>query len=114
MSQWPPPPIFDHMPTPEKIIAATEPQRAKSLEGFRAMSDEDLVRRHDWLAVGDGTGNASTSVGINYYLNEIARRDAVRINEQMLQFTKEVRYLTWIIAVLTLAVTVLTALTLLR
>jgi hypothetical protein len=69
------------------------------LQELRSLSREDLIHRHDQLA-------QNTFVGIDYYLAELARRDAA---EQ----TAEIVRLTRIVAILTAVITVLTAASLL-
>ena len=78
------------------------------LKELRAAESEELVARHDDLA-------ENTSVGVNYYLDELARRDAhaqgermVKLNERMVALNAEMVRLTRTIAVLTVAVAVLT------
>lgn len=78
------------------------------LKQLRAAESEELVARHDAVA-------ENTSVGVNYYLDELARRDAnaqgermVRLNERMVALNAEMVRLTRTIALLTVAVAVLT------
>ena len=73
---------------------------------LRAMSDEELVARLDDLARG-------TQVGTQFYLDELRRRETDRQTAAMLGFTNTIRRLTWVIAVLTVVLTVLTAVSLL-
>ena len=54
------------------------------------------MRRHDAAA-------QNTSVGVNYYLEELARRDAQRQGAEVVKLTRDVRNLTIWIAVLTVA-----------
>jgi hypothetical protein len=67
---------------------------AEPLRELRALPDDELVRRHDHAA-------ATTVVGVDYYLAELARRDQDRQTQAM------VRYTLWI-AVMTAVVTVAT------
>jgi hypothetical protein len=69
---------------------------AVNLKELRAMTDEELVKRHDEDA-------KSTVTGANYYLDELARRDTQRTAEAVRRGTEWVKYLTMAIAVLTLA-----------
>jgi hypothetical protein len=64
------------------------------LADLRALPDDELIRAHDHLA-------QNTSVGIDYYLAELARRDALRQEGA-------IRRLTWVIAVLTAVITAAT------
>lgn len=73
---------------------------ARPLGKLRAMSDEELVKEHDFTAV-------STQVGINYYLEELQRRRSARADQMMLR-------LTWAIAAMTLVVATATTVLLLR
>lgn len=73
---------------------------------LRAMSDEELVARLDDLARG-------TQVGTQFYLDELRRRETDRQTAAMLGLANTIRRLTWVIAVLTVVLTVLTAVSLL-
>jgi hypothetical protein len=73
---------------------------------LRAMTDEELVMRLDTIAT-------STQVGTQFYLDELHRRETDRQTAAMLGLTNTIRRLTWIIAVLTVVLTVLTAVNLL-
>jgi hypothetical protein len=80
-----------------------------SLEQLRGLPTEELVRRHDRLAT-------NTSVGVSYYLEELARRDAaaqtqtiIELTEQMAASSRTVEALTRVIVKLTVVVAVLTA-----
>ena len=73
---------------------------------LRTMSDEELVARLDDLARG-------TQVGTQFYLHELRRRETDRQTAAMLGLTNTIRRLTWVIAVLTVVPTVLTAVSLL-
>jgi len=70
------------------------------------MSDEELVAQLDRIA-------QHTQVGSQFYLDELRRRETDRQTAAMLQFTNTIRRLTWVIAVLTVVLTVLTAVSLL-
>jgi len=73
-----------------------------NVEELRALPVEELIARHDAVA-------QSTSVGVSYYLEELARRDAAQAQVRMLGLTEEVARLTRVIAGLTIAMAVLTA-----
>ncbi|MFO7583969.1 MAG: hypothetical protein R6W69_04490 [Anaerolineales bacterium] len=64
-----------------------------SLKELRSLSSEDLIKKHDQLA-------RTTSHSVNYYLQELARRDQNAQTEVMLKLT---RWITWMTAVITLA-----------
>lgn len=61
---------------------------AKSLQQLRDLSDDELVQQHDQIARGKAV------VQVDYYLRELARRDADRQTRAMVR-------LTWVIAALT-------------
>lgn len=60
----------------------------KSLKELRGLSEDELIRRHDSIS-------KSRPVTLEYYLTELARRDAEEREKRML-------LLTWVIAGLTL------------
>jgi hypothetical protein len=64
---------------------------AESIAQLRALSDSELMQKHDDLAV-------STQVGINHYLQELYRRDQNRVADAMLRYT---RWLTAMTAIMT-------------
>ncbi len=80
---------------------------SETIAQLRAMTDEDLIERHDHLA-------ETTTVGTGHYLDELRRRDAARSEKQMIAMTEQVRLLTWAIAALTALNAALIAWTLLR
>jgi hypothetical protein len=77
------------LPTKEAPIGSALP-----LEDLRRLSDDELIRRHDQQAM-------NTVVGIDYYLNELARRDTARQ-------TATIRRLTWTIFAFTVVIAVVT------
>jgi hypothetical protein len=81
----------------------TNPGMARTIADLRAMSDEDLVRAHDSHA-------QHTVVGINYYLEELARRDAAGAGTRIEAMTHRIEVLTWVIAGMTAIILVLTGL----
>jgi len=68
---------------------------SESLKALREMSEGELIKKHDELA-------ASTQVGVNHYLQEIARRDQDKQTMAMLTYTKWITIMTLIIAGLTI------------
>jgi hypothetical protein len=66
----------------------------RSIRELRNASDDELIRNHDMLA-------RNTSEGVNYYLNELARRESARQQAMMIR-------LTYAIAAMTLVVTIAT------
>jgi len=69
---------------------------------LQALSDQDLVARYDAAA-------AHTVVGTGFYRDELARRHIARESARILELTKSMRTLTWIITALTAANVVLVA-----
>ena len=68
---------------------------SESVKDLRAFSDEELIERHDNQA-------NSTQVDVNYYLQEIARRDQDRQTKAMLSFTKWITIMTVTIMIFTI------------
>ena len=68
---------------------------APKLKELRAMSTDELIRRHDDIA-------NSTSVGLNYYLNEITRRDQEKHTKSILRYTRWIVIMTLIMTVSTI------------
>ena len=75
---------------------------AETIDELRNLSDEDIVRRHDAKA-------KNTSVGTYHYLDELARRDAVRQGERMENLTTSINRLTIVVTVATVVGVLLTA-----
>ncbi|SFH52286.1 hypothetical protein [Ensifer sp. OV372] len=74
---------------------------ADSYEPLRKKSKEILVREHDDKAT-------STQLGLGFYREEIARREAEEQSQIILNFTKQMRDMTIAITVMTGVVLVLT------
>lgn len=70
-------------------------------EELRKISDEELVRRHD-------AATENVQVGLNYFLEELARRRSERQGNVLEEMTRTITRLTWIIAGLTAVVTIVT------
>lgn len=88
--------------------------QAPKFESLEAMSDEELRKTYDRLAEG-------TMVGTNFYLDELTRREALRIERSALELaersqrtTETMRQLTWVILGATVVNIALVALSLLR
>ena len=75
---------------------------ANDLASLRNMSDAELVEQHDRAAV-------NASIGVTYYLDELARRDTTRSEARIEAMTKKVGELTEKVKSLTVVITVLTA-----
>jgi hypothetical protein len=58
-----------------------------NIKDLRSISDEELIRLHDALAV-------NTSVGVDYYLEELQRREQRRANEISERLSRRVVVLT--------------------
>lgn len=65
-------------------------------EQLRQIEDDELIRQHDEKA-------RHTAVGISYYLEELARRDAQRVSNSMLKCTKWITPMTTVMPLATLA-----------
>lgn len=66
-----------------------------SYEQLCQMEDNELIKQHDEKA-------EFTVVGINYFLEELARRDAQRVNNSMLKCTKWITIMTAVMLLATL------------
>jgi len=66
------------------------------LKDLRSVTEEELIAAHDDLA-------EDTVAGVNYYLDELARRDTERTNKALVR-------LTWALVALTVVLTILTLL----
>lgn len=60
---------------------------APNLSKLRAMSDEDIVATYDDVA-------QHTGVGLQFYLDELVRRETARTNEKLVALTGQIRLLT--------------------
>lgn len=67
---------------------------ARTVRALRETPTDELIRLHDDLA-------GSSSIGVDYYLDELARREAAEQTKEMLRLTK-------LIALFTLVVTAAT------
>ena len=65
------------------------------------MTDDDIIRMHDQMAV-------HTQVGIVQYRTELERRDAQRQGDRIEAMTRTMKRLTWTITALTVAITIAT------
>ena len=66
----------------------------RTIEQLRAVSDEELIKEHD-------AGVEYVNVGLNYYREELARRDQDRQTQKMLDYTKQLWILTIIVTIAT-------------
>lgn len=67
---------------------------AKTFADLRQMSREELIRKYDGISQG-------TSVGLDFYREEIARRDAEEATETILVLTRQMRNMTVAVVLLT-------------
>lgn len=74
---------------------------AQSHEQIQAMTDEEIIERYN--AVAD-----QTTVGLNWWQDELHRRHLSRQAKQIQDDSTTLRQLTWMIAILTMVVTVAT------
>jgi hypothetical protein len=65
-----------------------------SLKDLRALPTYQLIEQHDQVAT-------HTSVGVNYYLQELERRDNQAATTEMVRLTRLVAILTCVITALT-------------
>ena len=80
---------------------------AQNYVELRSTSTDELVRTYDSLA-------HNTSLGLGFYRDEIARRDAAEVTAKIIQMTRQMRDLTFVVVFLTLVNAVLVAITLFR
>lgn len=69
-----------------------------SLKELRAMSEDQLIENHDILA----TRGAGTTVGTQYFLDEIARREQSKQTEAMLSYTRWITRMTVLVTLATI------------
>ncbi|HRB20105.1 MAG TPA: hypothetical protein PLB54_00110 [Nitrosomonas sp.] len=67
---------------------------SQSIEQLRKLTDDEVIALHDIIAT-------RTDVGVQFYLDEINRREQNKQTELMVKFTKQILRLTIIITVLT-------------
>ena len=104
----PPDAVLRGCPLPSRA-SRTLKGMGHTVNELRSMTDERLIEAHDRRAT-------HAEGGVDYYLNEIARRDFSALAESVAASTKVIaasgtrmERLTWIIALLTLANVVLVA-----
>lgn len=80
------------------MTASQEPRSSLamsySLQELRTVATDELVAEHDRHA-------KNTVIGVDYFLNELARRDVKAQGDRMEVMTRTIRNLTWAIAALT-------------
>jgi hypothetical protein len=80
---------------------------AYTIAELRKLSDEDLIREHDSVAT-------STVMGLNYYSNELARRAQAHETRTIVDYTRQLTILTWVIAIATVVNLALAAILVIR
>ena len=78
----------------------------RTIAELRNTADEDLIWDHDSTAAG-------TVAGVDYYLNELARRDAKRQGDRIESLTQDVKHLTVWLVIMTVVITTGTVINLL-
>jgi len=68
---------------------------AHSLRELRSLPDDELIIRHDHAA-------ESTTTGVSYYLNELARRETDRATQTMLRCTYAITFMSAVMMVASL------------
>ena len=67
---------------------------SQSIEQLRKMTDDEVIALHDTVAV-------HTQVGVQFYLDEINRREQNKQTDLMVKYTKLMLWLTIFVAALT-------------
>jgi len=80
---------------------------AYSLEELKGLSDEELIRQHDAVA-------RNTALGVNYFFDELQRRETARNNAVQEKANRTLVRLTWVIATFTVVIAILTLVLVLR
>ena len=65
---------------------------AHPLRELRSLTDDELIARHDHAA-------ESTTTGVSYYLNELARRETDRATRSMLLCTYAITLMSFVMMV---------------
>ncbi len=74
--------------------------RAPKIAELRRMSDDELIAEHDKIA-------PSTDPGVQYYIDELARRNQSRQTETMVKYTRLIGWLTFAVTIFTIVNVVL-------
>lgn len=67
---------------------------SQSIEQLRKLTDDEVIALHDTVAV-------HTQVGVQFYLDEINRREQNKQTDLMVKYTKQMLWLTIFVAALT-------------
>lgn len=76
------------------MAEATDRDRARSLADLRGMCVDELISEHDRIA-------PKTGVTLNYFLNELNRRDQDQQTKAILRYTKWITGMTVVITIAT-------------
>ena len=74
---------------------------AKPLSELRAMLDDELIAAHDELA-------RNAVIGLNYYGEELLRREQHKQTQEVIRLTDQIKKLTMVIVVLTVVIGIAT------
>ncbi len=80
---------------------------SQTIEALRKLSDEEVITLHDNVAT-------YTQVGVQFYLDEINRREQNKQTALMVKFTAKIFWLTIFIAMLTVVNVIVVIIPLLR
>jgi hypothetical protein len=94
----PPGPLTTHRLVPDKPKRGGKPLPARSFQELRETSSEELVRAHDAEA-------EHTVVGVNYFLDELARREAAAQTAAIVKLTLAIAICTAVVTVATIVST---------
>jgi hypothetical protein len=72
------------------------------IEDLRSMSEDELIKHHDAMA-------QNRASHYNIFLDELARREAMRQGKRMEALTTSINWLTWVITVATIVGVLLAA-----
>jgi len=75
---------------------------SETLANLRSIPTDQLIKTHDFLA-------QNTIAGVQYYLDELARRDTENANKTLLELTSQMKWMTVTIVVLTVVNVILVA-----
>jgi hypothetical protein len=67
---------------------------SQSIEQLRKLTDDEVIALHDTVAT-------HTQVGVQFYLDEINRREQNKQTDLMVKYTKQMLWLTIFVAALT-------------
>jgi len=80
-----------------------------TIANLRKLSDEDLIAQHDSIIT-----SHTVVVGLQYYIDEIKRRESSSQQEIMLAYTRQIRLMTIVITAATVVYVLMAAIPLFR